>query len=163
MSAHKAYLKKCEKFSLCLRVGDADFIGCEHVVDRLTQYHYGLRGSGTFGIAFSDKTLDFKSDGTLVDVRPFLNEYTIYKSDEPFYMIGFNSLHKSDNWNGELVKESFMNTDNDSWLVCFDGHPVVNGKELKRFDYAELHHKQYDVSLNDGVLAKFTLIEGLNK
>jgi len=50
-----------------------------------------------------------------------------------------------------------MVDEKESWMICFDGHPVVNEKELSRFDYAKLiKDNDYTVSLNGGVLGLFT-------
>ena len=57
-------------------------------------------------------------------------------------------------WGGKLVKESFDGEDG-SWLICFDGRPIVNGKELQRMDYARLENKKYEVELNDSVIGLF--------
>ena len=43
-----------------------------------------------------------------------------------------------------------------SWLVCFDGKPVVNGKVLHKLDYAKLEQKLYNIELNDGLIGVFT-------
>ena len=43
-----------------------------------------------------------------------------------------------------------------SYLICFDGKPVVNGKKMEKWDYASLVNKIYEVELNDGILALFT-------
>ena len=42
------------------------------------------------------------------------------------------------------------------FLICFDGKPKVNGKELKRFDYSEVKYpKDYNIELNGGALGFF--------
>ena len=56
-----------------------------------------------------------------------------------------------------LVTESFTG-DNKSWLICFDGNPIVNGKKLSRWDYAKLENKHYGVEINDGCIGVFTRI-----
>ena len=58
-------------------------------------------------------------------------------------------------WDGKLIKESFFG-DSKSYLVCFNGSPVVNGIEMQRMDYALLQPKEYEVELNDGLLGMFT-------
>ena len=72
-----------------------------------------------------------------------------------FFMIGFNSIHKNVTWDGELKTKSFTG-DSNSWLLVLDGNPTINGKSLRRFDYAKLEDKLYDVTLNDGVIGVFT-------
>jgi hypothetical protein len=54
-----------------------------------------------------------------------------------------------------LVNESFDGQDG-SWLICFDGRPLVNGKELQRMDYARLENKKYEIELNNSVIGLFT-------
>ena len=45
-----------------------------------------------------------------------------------------------------------------SWLVCFDGSPIINGKVLHRLDYAKLEKKSYNVEINDGLIGVFTRV-----
>ena len=77
------------------------------------------------------------------------------QAHDNFYVAGFNPLDKNDDWDGKIIEESFYGNDR-SWLICFDGNPIVNGKELKLFDYAKLKDKEYDVNLNGGVIVMFT-------
>ena len=62
---------------------------------------------------------------------------------------------KNIDWDGRLVTESFTGDDK-SWLICFDGNPVVNGKVLHKLDYAKLEQKLYNVEVNDGLIGVFT-------
>ena len=42
------------------------------------------------------------------------------------------------------------------FIVCFDGNPFVNGKQLKRFDYSEVvYPKEYNIKLNGGAIGFF--------
>ena len=43
-----------------------------------------------------------------------------------------------------------------SWLICFKGEPVVNGVTMKTMDYAKLSDKEYNVTLNGGLVGIFT-------
>ena len=70
-------------------------------------------------------------------------------------MFGFNPLKPDQDWDGKLIEESFVG-DSDSYLVCFDGNPVVNGVEMQRMDYAKLTDKKYEVELKNGLLGMFT-------
>ena len=45
-----------------------------------------------------------------------------------------------------------------SYLICFDGRPIINGTELRRMDYAKLENKWYDIDIKDGVVGVFTRI-----
>jgi len=67
---------------------------------------------------------------------------------------GFNALSPNQDWDGELIKESFDGDDR-SWLICFKGNPIINGKELKIMDYAKLENKFYDVNLNNAIVGVF--------
>ena len=59
-------------------------------------------------------------------------------------------------WDGKLVTESFVCDNDKSYLVCFDGNPIINEKELRRFDYAKLQQgKSYDIDLKDGIIGVF--------
>ena len=89
------------------------------------------------------------------DVKQFLGHHTIFESFEPVKMYGFNTLDLQQDWDGKLVKESFDGDDR-SWLICFKGNPIINGKELRVMDYAKLENKHYDVTLNDAIVGVFT-------
>tara|TARA_Y100000739_G_C20173784_1_gene268995 strand:- start:272 stop:490 length:219 start_codon:yes stop_codon:yes gene_type:complete len=70
-------------------------------------------------------------------------------------MYGFNAIDIKQDWNGKLIKESFRGDDK-SWLICFDGNPVINGVNVNPMDYSKLDNKHYDVCLNNAVLGIFT-------
>ena len=53
------------------------------------------------------------------------------------------------------MKGSFEGNEN-SWLVCFKGNPIINDVELKVMDYAKLDNKHYDVKLNNSLVGVFT-------
>ena len=47
-------------------------------------------------------------------------------------------------------------TNKRTFLICFDGKPVVNGKKLKRYDFSEVYpNKTYNIE-HSGVLGLFT-------
>ena len=48
--------------------------------------------------------------------------------------------------------------DDRSWLICFDGEPVINGIEIKPRDYVKLENKNYDVELNNAIVGVFTKV-----
>ena len=83
-----------------------------------------------------------------------MGQTTIFESYEPFLIYGFNTLSKNQDWDGKLINESFEGNDK-SWLVCFDGRPVINGIELARMDYAKLENKHYNVDIKDGLVGVF--------
>ena len=101
-------------------------------------------------------------------VRAKINElgidYIIFQATEDFFTIGFNTLDKGQNWEGRLVSkdETKLNLDiirelrKETFLICFDGKPVVNEKQMKRYDYAKIDlNKDYNVELNGGALGLF--------
>ena len=99
-----------------------------------------------------------------MDLRQHVHKKVIFEATEDFFTIGFNTLDKDQNWEGRLVKENETTLDLDyirelkkeTFLVCFDGKPIVNKKQMKRYDYARLDlSKDYDVSLNNGALGLF--------
>ena len=150
------FFKKCEEFSICSEIGDSDCIVAEHTNERRTLYQIIIYGSGRVARPFesSFKALD-SSDNNFVNLKEYLYDHTIFYSNEPFHMYGFNTSTKDTDWDGKLVKESFTGYDM-SWLVCFDGSPIINGKVLQRLDYAKLEKKLYNVELNDGLIGVFT-------
>lgn len=150
------FFKKCEDFSICSELGDSDCIVAEHTEERRTLYQIVVYGSGKVARPFESefKVLD-SSDNNFVDLKEYLHDHTIFHSTEPFHMYGFNTSEKYVDWDGRLVTESFTGDDK-SWLICFDGNPVVNGKVLHKLDYAKLSEKDYNVVLNDGILGMFT-------
>ena len=150
------FFKKCEEFSVCSELGDSDCIVAEHTEERRTLYQIVVYGSGKVARPFESefKVLD-SSDNNFVNLKEYLHDHTIFHSTEPFHMYGFNTSEKYVDWDGRLVTESFTGNDK-SWLICFNGSPVVNGKVLHKLDYAKLSEKDYNVVLNDGILGMFT-------
>ena len=69
----------------------------------------------------------------------------------------FISLLCLRNWDGKLVKNGILTVQKKSWMICFDGHPIVNDKKISTLDYAQIYpDKDYEINLNKGVLAVFT-------
>lgn len=157
----KRFIKKCEDFYVCAEYGDKNSIGVEFPDDRKTMYQYMVQGKISLITIDEDKftrRLCEANDSTkhqLIDVKEHLNNRLLLTAEEDFFMIGFNTLHKGIDWDGEIKTESFIGNDN-SWLIIFDGSSVINGKTLYRFDYAKLENKFYDITLNDGIIAVFT-------
>ena len=152
----KSYLKRCEEFSICSQVGDcAGLIFVEEAVDRSTMYQIIVKGSGKVSTIFnSDYIIGDSHKNNFIDMKKYLGQSTIFESHEPFLIYGFNKLSKNQDWNGKLISESFEGDDK-SWLVCFDGRPVINGVELARMDYAKLENKHYNVDIKDGLVGVF--------
>ena len=158
----KQFISKCDnEFSLCADIGEKGFVGVEHPEERRTLYQYILSGQLTFNTLDEERVKlhsSISSDRySLLNVKEFLYKYTLIKADTDFSVIGFNTLDRNVDWDGKIVTESFVCDNDTSYLVCFDGNPIINEKELRRFDYAKLNKgKDYDISLNDGVIGVFT-------
>ena len=153
----KRYLKKCEEFSVCSEIGDrAGLVFVEPSSERLTLYQIIVKGSGKVAKIFdSDYIVGDSHKNNFIDMRKYLGHHTIFESHEPFRIYGFNTLSENQDWDGKLVRESFMGDDR-SWLICFDGRPVINGVELARMNYSKLENKHYDVKLNKSIVGVFT-------
>ena len=156
----KSYLKRCEEFSICSQVGDrAGLVFVEPAVDRMTQFQIAVKGSGRWSNIFnSDFEVANANEVKFVSMKQYMGQTTIFESYEPFLMYGFNTLSKNQDWDGKLIDESFEGDDK-SWLVCFDGRPVINGLELARMDYAKLENKHYNVDIKDGLVGVFTKLD----
>ena len=164
MKTYNRYLKKCEEFLICSECGDANVIGVEDAEERYTMFHIVVKGSGRVAKAFDNDYMVGDVNGVyFADVKKFLGHHTIFESFEPVHMYGFNTLDLNQDWDGKLVEGSFQGDDK-SWLICFKGNPIINGKELRVMDYAKLENKHYDVNLNDAIVGVFTkLDDNLNK
>ena len=150
----KRFFKKCEEFSICSEIADSGDYFVDGYPDNTTMFHICTKGSVRLAKPF-DGEIDILPNKELVDTRKYLYEQRIYQALEDLYIIGFNPLKPEQDWDGELIKNSFTGNIK-SYLICFDGKPVVNGKEMKRWDYASLVNKTYEVEINDGILALFT-------
>ncbi len=150
----KRFFKKCEEFSICSEIADSGDYFVDGYPDNTTIYHICTKGSVRLAKPFNGE-VDLLSNGELFDCRKYLYEQRIYQALEDLYIIGFNPLKPEQDWDGELIKNSFMGNVK-SYLICFDGKPVVNGKKMEKWDYASLVNKIYEVELNDGILALFT-------
>ena len=149
------YLKRCEDFTICGGTGDTGDMYLHGHPDNYTIYHIIVKGAVKVGRPFeSDYTL-IDTSKTIVDVKKYLYDKRVYMASEPYQMYGFNPLDIEIDWGAKLVDTSFTG-DNDSWLICFKGNPIVNGVQLKTMDYAKLYVKNYDVKINDGILGVFT-------
>ena len=156
----KSYLKKCEEFSICSQVGDsAGLVYVEPAVDRMTMYQIAVKGSGRLSSIFNSEFEVGDANGiNFSSMKHYMGQTTIFESYEPFHIYGFNTLSKNQDWDGKLIDKSFEGNYK-SWLVCFDGRPVINGVELARMDYAKLEKKHYDVNIKDGLVGVFTKLD----
>jgi len=148
----RRFLKKCENFSICAETADAGDYFVEGFPDNYTIFHILLKGKGKLAEPFSDEFIIL--DDTLIDTKHYLYKDRLYQALEDCFIVGFNPLNPETDWDAQLITESFVGDDM-SYLICFDGHPTVNGKQMQRWDYAQLSDKEYSVD-NDGILVMFT-------
>ena len=157
----KQFISKCDnEFLLCADIGEKGFVGVEHPEERRTLYQYILFGQLTFNTIDEERVKlhsSISSDRySLLNVKEFLYKYAVVRADTDFSVVGFNTLDRNVDWDGKIVKESFVCDNDKSYLVCFDGNPIINEKELRRFDYAKLlQGKSYDIDLKDGIIGVF--------
>ena len=156
-------VRHCEHFSLCVNVGKKGHVIAEDPRERFTIYQYNIYGGGKAGVMFEEGYIESQV-GVLMDLRPHIHKKVIFEATEDFFTIGFNTLDKDQNWEGRLVKDNETTLDLDyirelekeTFLICFDGKPIVNNKQMKRYDYAQIDlSKNYDITLNNGVLGLF--------
>lgn len=151
------FIKKCEEFHICCNISDGNNIISEHYDLGHVLYHIGVKGVGRVGVPFS---LDYKKldafSNNFVDVREWIDSHKIYVTDESSELYGFNSLDRNQDWDGKLIHESFTGNDR-SWLICFNGKPIINNVEMQKMDYAKLENKFYDVDIKDGIVGIFTM------
>jgi len=156
-------VRHCEHFSLCVNVGKKGHVIAEDPRERFTIYQYNIYGGGKAGVMFEEGYIESQV-GVLMDLRPHIHKKVIFEATEDFFTIGFNTLDKNQNWEGRLVKKNETKLDlnyirelkKETFLICFDGKPVVNNKQMKRYDYASINlSKDYGIKLNNGVLGLF--------
>ena len=156
-------VRHCEHFSLCVNVGKKGHVIAEDPRERFTIYQYNIYGGGKAGVMFEEGYIESQV-GVLMDLRPHVHKKVIFEATEDFFTIGFNTLDKNQNWEGRLVKKNETKLDlnyireleKETFLICFDGKPVVNNKQMKRYDYARINlSKDYDIKLNNGALGLF--------
>ena len=152
----KRSFKMCEEFYICCTQGGEGVIHVEKHEDNKTLYAIQAKGSGRCATIFSSDYIEGdEKQNNFGCMKQFIGKHVIFESYEPFIQYGFNTLSYDHDWDGKLVKESFDGDDR-SWLVCFKGNPIINGKELRVMDYAKLENKHYDVQLNDAIVGVFT-------
>ena len=163
MTTCRRFYRVGNEFSLCVNIGKKDYVLAEHPVDSNTIYYYGIKGSGKLGTMFSEDYV-MVNKGDFVDVRDYLHKFRMGHAQEDFHLVGFNTLDKQQNWEGRLVREDETVLDlklirdlhRPSFLVCLNGKPIVNGRNMRRYEYAQLDSgKEYSVELNEGALGLF--------
>lgn len=152
------FVKKCEEFIVCGGYGDANGIFTDSYPHNKAIYHIIVKGNVKVGKPFDPNYVSIDADkNNFVDVKKFLYEQRVYTCSSSYLMYGFNSIDEKQDWDGKLIKGSFDGDDN-SWLICFDGRPVINGVPIRKMDYAKLKNKHYDVYLNDAIVGVFTKV-----
>jgi hypothetical protein len=156
----KRFHRVCNEFSLCVNIGEKGYVLSEHPNERFTIFYYLPYGSGKFGKIFESEYI-FLDNKCIIDVQDYVNSEVLFQSLEDFYIIGFNTFDKNVKWNSRLVRadENVLELDSKkTFLICFDGKPIVNGKKFKRYDYSQVYSgKTYNIDLNgDGVLVIFS-------
>ena len=130
----RRYIKKCEEFRICAARGDrAGLVLLENTEETgKSLYTIQAEGSGRFSSIFNSDYIEGNANGANFGcMKPYAGKHLIFESYEPF------------------------DGDDRSWLICFKGNPIINGKELKIMDYAKLENKFYDVNLNNAIVGVF--------
>ena len=148
------YFKKCEEFSICGALGTKDEIVVESAQENITQFQIIVKGNGKVAKPFESNFIKLKNR-EISDVRALVGSDRIYKPFENFEIYGFNCIGEYKSWSAKKIINSFQG-DDDSWLVCFDGKPIINGITLKKMNYAKLTNKMYNVNINDAIVGLFT-------
>ena len=149
------FIKKCDEFMICSEIGKSGDIFVDLAEENKTLYQIILKGSGRAARFFDTNYKEFNAQTeTLIDKRKYLGCNMIYEAYEDYHTFGFNFLDPKIDWGARLITESFTGDDK-SWLICFDGRPVINGVEIQRMDYAKLESKWYDVNINNAIVGVF--------
>ena len=152
----KRSFKMCEEFYICCTQGGEGVVHVEKHEDNKTLYAIQAKGSGRCATIFSSDYMEGdEKQNNFGCMKQFIGKHVIFESYEPFIQYGFNTLSYDHDWDGKLVKESFDGDDR-SWLICFKGNPIINGKELRVMDYAKLENKHYNVTSNNSIVGVFT-------
>lgn len=156
----KRFFRKCEDFSLCVNIGENEYVLAEHPNERFTIFYYGVKGRGKFGKPFESDHLMIESN-VITDVQDYVNGEVLFQALEDFFLVGFNTLDKNVKWEAELLtKENKTVTSKPgrSFLLCLDGDVMVNDKKFKRYDYAEIFPEiEYSLNIKDnGALGLFS-------
>lgn len=146
---------RARKFFLCVHQTSSDSIGFEKVEDRFTQFTYLCYGHGKFHFFFDDDivTVDGQTPRKLYDLRKYVNCNVVIQTKMNSRIISFNPWRKNQEWVGRLLdkNEKIIKTDKEyACIVCFEGNPIINGKEFKELDFADIvKNNQYTVEMED--------------
>lgn len=160
MNLPKKYYKKCGDFIICGYEADKGSIGNEYGGYRTTLYQIVVKGSGKIAKLFDSNVKNLSvSSGRLVDLKDLLGEDVVFQFTEDTEVFGFNTLDVKQDWNAELITDTFTASSDDSWIVCFDGKSTINDKDFEKYDYGKVTKgTEYKVTLNNSVLVLFTKV-----
>jgi len=148
----RRFYRVCGDFSLCVNIGEKGYVLAEHPNERYTIFYYGIRGSGKFARLFEEKYLNIE-EGKLYDVQEYVNSNVVFQAEEDFHLIGFNTNDKNIKWQAQIINTEINKYTTEyikSYLVCLDGKILINGKNFKRYDYAQLKvGKEYNIEQSD--------------
>ena len=160
MNLPKKYYKKCSDFIVCGYEAEKGSIGNEYGENRTTLYQIVVKGSGKIAKLFDSnvKNLSVSSD-CLVDVKDLLGNDVVFQFSEDTEVFGFNTLDVKQDWNAQLITDTFTASNDNSWLICFEGKSSVNGKDFEKYDYSKVTKgTEYKVTLNNSILVLFTKV-----
>lgn len=148
----RRFYRVCGDFSLCVNIGEKGYVLAEHPNERYTIFYYGIRGRGKFARLFEEKYLNIE-EGKLYDVQEYVNSNVVFQAEEDFHLIGFNTNDKNIKWQAQIINTEINKYTTEyikSYLVCLDGKILINGKNFKRYDYAQLNvGKEYNIEQSD--------------
>ena len=160
MNLPKKYYKKCGDFIICGYEADKGSIGNEYGGYRTTLYQIVVKGSGKIAKLFDSNVKNLSvSSGRLVDLKDLLGKDVVFQFTEDTEVFGFNTLDVKQDWNAELITDTFTASSDDSWIVCFDGKSTINDKDFEKYDYGKVTKgTEYKVTLNNSILVLFTKV-----
>ena len=99
------------------------------------------------------------SSGRLVDLKDLLEKDVVFQFTEDTEVFGFNTLDVKQDWNAQLITDTFTASSDDSWIICFDGKSSINDKDFEKYDYSKVTKgTEYKITLNNGILVLFTKV-----
>ena len=147
-----------EDFALCNLKVDKDWVGVHPANDNKGLYYYLYSGSPKIGVSFETTTFNLK-EKELFSSKSHIGKSLILEASDACDVLIFNTLDKTQDWNGSLVTSTFTCDNANSYLICLDGTPTVNSTTMQKFDYSKLTSgKEYSITLSGGVLGLFTKI-----
>ena len=160
MNLPKKYYKKGGDFIICGYEADKGSIGNEYGGYRTTLYQIVVKGSGKIAKLFDSNVKDLSvSSGRLVDLKDLLGKDVVFQFTEDTEVFGFNTLDVKQDWNAQLITDTFTASSDDSWIICFDGKSSINDKDFEKYDYSKVTKgTEYKVTLNNSILVLFTKV-----